>query len=68
MKTRKITATQAHEKLQQGGMYWILFPGDDMDPLAFGEWTGVDLKYADAEYIEQQLATLGEDEALEVIA
>ena len=68
MKTRKMTATQAHEKLQQGGMYWILFPGDDMDPLAFGEWTGVDLKYADVEYIEQQLATLGEDEALEVIA
>ena len=68
MKTRKMTTTQAHEKLQQGGMYWILFRGDDMDPNAFAEWCGTDLSYADVEYIEQVLATLDEDEALEVTA
>jgi hypothetical protein len=68
MKTKKMTATQAREKIQQGGMCWILFPGDDMDPAAFGEWAGVDLSYADYARIEQQVAALGEDEALEVIA
>ena len=67
MKVIKMTVKQAHEKLQQGGMYWILFKGDDIDPIAYGEWTGVDLSYADVENIEHQLAKLDEDEALEVI-
>jgi hypothetical protein len=68
MKTNKMTATQAHEKLQQGGMFWILFHGDEMDRTAFCEWAETDLSHADVERIEQQLAALGEDEALEVIA
>lgn len=64
----RITAAKANELLQEGGLNWFLFSGDDFDKELFEEWAEVELDAAHVAEIESRLADLTGDEVLSVTA
>tara|TARA_R110000850_G_scaffold275207_1_gene414151 strand:+ start:24003 stop:24218 length:216 start_codon:yes stop_codon:yes gene_type:complete len=63
---KKISANQANEKLQQGGLSWILFRGDDFDAGLFEEWCGYAPTDEESQAVSVALSDIDEDQALEL--
>lgn len=61
-----ISATKANEILQQGGLNWILFCGDDFDDDLLEEWAGYAPTAAEIDSVRAALAELDEDQALQI--
>lgn len=63
---KKISATAANDLLQQGGLNWVLFQGDDFDAGLYEEWSAYAPTETDIKAVEAALAKLDADEALKV--
>tara|TARA_R100001377_G_C3159419_1_gene99178 strand:- start:458 stop:673 length:216 start_codon:yes stop_codon:yes gene_type:complete len=63
---KRISASQANEKLQQGGLNWILFHGDDFDAGLFEEWCDYAPTDEDVDLVSAAICDLDGDQALEL--
>jgi hypothetical protein len=65
---KKISSKAAHARLQQGGLNWILFKGDDFDSGLFEEWSGTAPTPAEYQAVLDSLADMGDDDAIQIEA
>ena len=66
LRTRIITAAQAHELIEGGGLNWIIFAGDRFDAELFADWTGYTATERERKVVDSLAAALTEKAALQV--